>query len=329
MNFRRLVRFLPLALALCGAAVGAMGSSARADDQVTFLLPAQIYRPALAPWVLAKVRGYYKAEGLDLELQSVTGGAEVAKQVGIGNAAMGEAVCDATIIVRSNGVPIKAVGLIGGGSFTQLIVNADSSITSPADLKGKTVSVFAYQDTTYYALLGAIYSAGLTKSDVDIVAGGPTNVWAMFLDKRAQAMGVAPDYIAIVTAKGAKVRVIPINDYFPTMAQAILASDKMIAERPEVVRKVVRATLRGMQAIVDDTDGALADYIKATPENAGNAKEIRRVFDYYKQYVFGGQAVPGAIDPKRLATVQDFYVKQGIVAKKLPLDALYTNQFVQ
>lgn len=306
-----------------------IAAPACAAEKITFLLPAQIYRPALAPWVLAKVRGYYAAEGLDLDLQSVTGGAEVAKQVGLGNAALGEAVCDATIIVRANGVPVKAVGLIGGGSFTQLIVDEDSPIRGPADLKGKTVSVFAYQDTTYYALLGAIYGAGLTKSDVDIVAGGPTNVWTMFLEKKAQAMGVAPDYIAIVTAKGAKVRVIPINDYFPTMAQAILASDKMIAERPDTIRKVVRATLRGMDAIVQDPDAALADYIKATPENAGNAPQIRRVFDYYKQYVFGGQAVPGEIDAKRLATVEDFYVKQGIVAQKVPLDELYTNAFVK
>lgn len=323
MNRRRLAVLLPL-LALVAAA-----ASARAADKITFLLPAQTYRPALAPFVLAEVRGYYKDEGLDLKLQSVTGGAEVAKQVGLGNAAMGEAVCDATIIVRANGVPVKAVGLLGGGSFTQLIVYADGPIEKPADLKGKTVSVFAYQDTTYYALLGAIYSAGLTKADVNIVAGGPTNVWTLFLEKKAQAMGVAPDYIAIVTGKGAKVRVIPINDYFPTMAQAILASDKMIAERPQTIRKVVHATLRGVQAIVDDPDAALADYIKATPENADNAQRIRRVFDYYKKYVFTPQKVPGAIDPKRLAKVQEFYLKQGIVQKKEPLDALYTNRFVE
>jgi NitT/TauT family transport system substrate-binding protein len=35
------------------------------------------------------------------------------------------------------------------------------------------------------------------------------------------------------------------------------------------------------------------------------------------------------MDPERLAAVQKFYVREGIVAKESPLADLYTNQFVQ
>jgi NitT/TauT family transport system substrate-binding protein len=35
------------------------------------------------------------------------------------------------------------------------------------------------------------------------------------------------------------------------------------------------------------------------------------------------------MDPKRLAAVQTFYVKEGIVPKATPIDELYTNQFVK
>jgi NitT/TauT family transport system substrate-binding protein len=35
------------------------------------------------------------------------------------------------------------------------------------------------------------------------------------------------------------------------------------------------------------------------------------------------------VDPERLAAVQKFYVKEGIVPKEVPLAELYTNQFVQ
>ena len=310
------------------AALALAGGGARAAETLTFLLPAQLFRPALSPWVLAKERHYYEKEGLDVEFQIVTGGAEVAKQVGVGNAAMGEAVADATIIVRANGVPVKSVGLIGGGSFTQLIVHDASPIETPADLKGKTVTVFSYQDTTYYALLGALADAGLTKNDVNIIAAGPTNVWTMFLDGKSDAMGVAPDYIAYVTKAGAKVRVIPISQYFPTMAQTILASDVMIAKRPDLIRKVVRATLHGMGDVLKDPDGAARDFVKATPENADKEPEIRQVLEYYDKYVFSGQKRPGEMDAGRLAKLEDYYVKQHIVDKAVPIKELYTNAFV-
>jgi NitT/TauT family transport system substrate-binding protein len=324
-NARRIHAILPAVLAAFALACG----GAQAAEKVTFLLPAQLFRPALSPWVLAKERHYYEKEGLDLEFQIVTGGAEVAKQVGVGNAAMGEAVADATIIVRANGVPVKAVGLIGGGSFTQLIVREDSPIMTPTDLKGRTITVFAYQDTTYYALLGALANGGLTKNDVNIVAGGPTNTWTMFVAKTSDAMGVAPDYIAYVTKAGVKVRVIPISQYFPTMAQTILASDETIAKRPDLIRKVVRATLRGMADILKDPDGATHDFVKATPENADREPELRQVIAYYDKYVFSGQDTPGEMDETRLAKLQDYYVKQHIVDKAVPVTELYTNAFVK
>jgi NitT/TauT family transport system substrate-binding protein len=44
----------------------------------------------------------------------------------------------------------------------------------------------------------------------------------------------------------------PTKDYFQSMSQAILTSDKMIAEKPEMVRAIVKATLRGMKYVMDD-----------------------------------------------------------------------------
>src|SRR6185437_14058575 len=115
---------------------------------------------------------------------TVGGGAEVAKQVGVGNAEMGDAIGDASIIVREHGVPIKSVAAIGGGSITQIIVREDSPIKSPADLKGKTITVLSYQDTTYYALLGALARFGLTKDDVNVIGAGPSNIWTLFLNRK-------------------------------------------------------------------------------------------------------------------------------------------------
>src|ERR1700680_1869513 len=49
-------------------------------ERVTYLLPAPIYLPAFGPWIIARQRGYYAAEGLEINFETARGGADVAKQ---------------------------------------------------------------------------------------------------------------------------------------------------------------------------------------------------------------------------------------------------------
>jgi NitT/TauT family transport system substrate-binding protein len=302
---------------------------AAAAEKVTYLLPAPAARPAFGPWMVAKQRGYYAKEGLEIDFQTAAGGVDVAKQVGVGNAPIGGALGDTPIIVRANGVPVKAVAVLGGGGLAQLIVHADSAIKSPADLKGKTVTVLSYQDTTYYALLGMLAHVGLTKNDVNVLAGGPSNIWKLFLVGQSDAIASAPDYIGYVTEAGATIRVIPGDRYFQSMAQAVLASDTMIKENPDLIRRLVRATLHGMQDVIDDPQGAARDFVKAAPENTGREQVVAEIFTYYNQYVYAGQTKPGAMDEQRLTALQDFYVAQGIARTASPVKELYTNEFVE
>jgi len=205
----------------------------------------------------------------------------------------------------------------------------DSPIKTPKDLKGKTVAVMAYQDTTYYALLGMLASVGLTKNDVNAQAVGPTNIWKLMLAKQADAGALVPDWIVDLQSAGAKVRVMPATDYFPSMAQTIVASDEVIKEKPELLKKLVAATLHGMKDIIADPEGAARDFVKANPESAGQEAKTAEVFKLYVKYNYGGQKVPGEIDPDRLAKLQDFYLKQGIIEHATPVNELYTNEFVK
>jgi NitT/TauT family transport system substrate-binding protein len=305
------------------------GSAANAAEKVTYLLPAPAFLPAFGPWMLAKQRGYFEKEGLDVDFEAAKGGADAAKQVGAGNAVIGGAIGDTPIIVRANGVPVKAVALLGGGGLMQLVLHADSPIKGPADLKGKTITVMAYQDTTYYALLGMLAKVGLTKNDVNAQAVGATNIWKMFVAGQSDAMASVPDWTVEAEEAGAKVRVIPADEYFQSMAQVVIASDTVIKEKPELIRKLVRATIHGVEDIMADPKGAAVDYVKAVPQRAGQERQMGLVFEQYNKYVYAGQAKLGVMDVKRLAALQDFYVKQGIVEKATPIADLYTDEFVQ
>ncbi len=317
-----------LAFALATGLGGLAPRNAAAAEEVTYLLPAPPFLPAFAPWMLAKARGYYEAEGLKVSFKAAKGGVDVAKQIGAGNAVIGGGIGDTPIIVRANGIPVKAVAVLGGRSLMQLAVDGDKGIKGPADLKGRTVTAMSYQDTTYYALLGMLASVGLTKHDVQIEAAGPAGVWKLFIAGKSDAMAAVPDWIGIARGAGKNVTVIPADEYFKSMAQAVLASDETIAKRPELIRKLVRATLKGMKDIMADPAGAARDYVAAVPQHKGKEKAMEAVFRLYNTYVYPGQKVLGAMDPERLDALQKFYVEQGIVRKATPLEDLYTNAFV-
>lgn len=299
-----------------------------APEEVTYLLPAPATLPAFAPWMLAQQNGYYADENIKVTFVAGKGGVDVAKQIGAGNAVIGGAIGDTPIVVRANGIPVRAVAVLGAGSLTQLAVHDNSSAKSVKDLKGKTLTVMAYTDTTYYALLGSLRKAGLGKSDVDVQAAGPSGVWQLFTANKSEGMAAVPDWVISAEDAGAKVRLLPANEGFQSMAQSILASDETIKKNPELVRRLVRATLRGMQDIMKDPKAATAAYIKAVPSYQGKEASVERVLTMYRDRVYAGQKVLGQIDRSRLDAVQKFYVSEGIVSKATPLDELFTNQFV-
>ena len=316
-----------------GAAFGAglltASRQALAAEEITYLFPAPPILPAFGPIRLAQGKGYFKDAGLEVKFAVGRGGVDVAKQVGAGNAPLGGIVADGPIMVRGNGVPVKIVCVFGGKGFMQLVVREDSGIEKPADLKGKTITVMSYQDTTFYALLGLLASAGLTQQDVNVQSVGPTGVWQFVAEGKSVGMAGVPDWIPPVVAAGVKVRVIKTEDYFPHMAQGIAASDTIIKEKPDMIRKFVRAALRGMKDIMDNPDKTAEEFVSFVPEWKGKEKGVHFAFNMYAKDVYPGQKVLGEADGARLAKLQDFYLAKGFIQKATPVAELYTNEFIK
>ena len=317
---KRMILFLLLAISF---------SVKAQTEEITYLLPAPPFLPAFAPWMLAQQRGYFAQEGLKVNFVTAKGGVDCAVQVGAGNAPIGGAIGDTPIIARAQGVPVKAVALLGGRALAHLAVHDGKGINGPRDLKGRTVSVMAYQDTTYYVLLGMLASAGLNKSDVDAQAAGPAGVWQLFAAGKTDAMSAVPEWIANARAAGVKLKIYESDQYFNSMAQVVIASEKTIKERPDLVRKVVRATLKGVRDIMTNPKAVIADYLAAVPQYKGREAYIEEVFGLYNTLVYPGQPTLGVIDPARMSALQKFYFQQGIVQKETPVGELYTNDFVQ
>jgi len=302
--------------------------TALAAETITYLFPAPPSLPAFGPIRLAKGKGYFTEVGIDVNFAVGRGGVDVAKQVGAGNAPLGGIVADGPIMVRQNGVPIKIVAVFGGRGFMQLVVRDDSGIEKPADLKGKTISVMSFQDTTYYALLGLLASVGLTQDDLNVQSAGPSGVWEFVATGKSAGMAGVPDWIPPVQAAGVKVKVIPTDSFFPHMAQAIGVSDQVLKERPELVGNFVKAALRGMKDIMDDPNKAADDFVSFVPEWKGKEGAVKATFNYYATLVYPGQPRLGEVNVERLSNLQDFYLAKGIIQRKSPVEDLYTNQFI-
>src|SRR5262249_41376474 len=172
-------------------------------------------------------------------------------------------------------------------------------------------------------------SVGLSQNDVNIQGAGPVGVWESVATGKSVGMAGVPDWIPPVEAAGVKVKILPTDEFFPHMAQGIATSDQLIKEKPDLIRRFVKAALRGMKDIMDDPDKAADAFVQFVPDWKGKEASVKTAFNYYTRLVYVGQSQLGAVDADRLGKLQDFYLAKGIIQRKTPVEELYTNEFVK
>jgi len=312
-------------------ATAALGRPALAAAKpMTYLLPAPATLPAFLPFQLAKKRDYFAANGLAVTFQTGRGGADVAKQVGVGNADVGGGVGETSMIVRSNGVPIRGVALLGQRPLFELDTRKASNVHTIDDLRGKKIGVTSYQDTGYYALLAVLANRGIKRTEVEVDQVGPAGVTQLMIAKSLDGIMGVPEWSDTIEAAGVPLDFFPIDKIFPAMAQAIMASDKIIQDKPDIVGGCVKAVLQAVRDCIADPREAAKDYVAAVPQHSGKEVEIERILRRYVADVYRTDppSALGRFDPERLRSVQKFYVENKIVEHAVPIDDLYTNKFV-
>ena len=303
---------------------------ARAAELVTYLFPAPDFLPAFAPFQIAKARGYFSEAGLDVTFRVGKGGADVAKQVALGNADLGGATIDTALLVRANGLPVKAVAMLGTGPLYQIVVRRSANVHALADLKGKRVGVFGYQDSGFYNLQAALSRVGLTRDDVSIQAVGPAGLVQLMVSGNLDAVSAVPETTAAIEAAGISVDAYAITDFFPGMAQVVVASEDTILKRPVQIRGFVAALLKAIKDIEADPDGMARLYTQVVPQGAGNEAMVADVMRRYARIVYrsGDAARFGAINPAKVQEMEDLYVQAGILPKAEPPGAAFTNDLI-
>lgn len=301
-----------------------------APEPMTYLFPAPSFLPAFIPFHVARKRGYFEANNLAVSVQTARGGVDVAKQVGAGNADFGNALGDTPIIVRPNGIPVRAVALLGQNPLFQIVARKAVNVKSIAGLRGKKIGVTSYQEAGYYALLAVLSANGLKRSDVQIEAVGPAGMTQLMIAKALDATMTVIEWADAIETAGIELDYFRIDKFFPAMPQAILASDMTIKQRPTLIAAFVKTQLQAVRDCIDDPANAARDFVSIVPQYSGREAMVERVLRRYVNDVYRTEppSALGRLEAERFRIVQSFYLQNKIISAPSPIDTLFTNAFV-
>lgn len=237
-----------LIAALVSTLAAAAAPAARAAD-VNFITDFG-FNGRHAYFYVAREKGYYKAEGFDVNFVRGQGSADAIKKVAAGVASFGFADAGSLVLARGNdGVPVKLVSIVYAKPPQAIFAIKGSGITSPKDLEGRTVADTA---SSSVRLLFPAFAkaAGIDASKVKWVVADASALPSLLANGRADAICQFSVGEPLIAASVAPKDVVRINygdaglDYY---GNGLIASEDMIAKNPEQVKAFVRATIKGMK----------------------------------------------------------------------------------
>jgi NitT/TauT family transport system substrate-binding protein len=262
MKRARAILLLVAAIALVG-----LTAEAQAPTKVVFALNWFAVGDHAAYWV-ALDRGYYKARGLEVELQNSKGSGDSIAKVDSGRADVG--LADAVVVIPrvAQGAKIKVVGAVFDLTPLNIWTRKDTGITKPKDLEGKLLAAPA-GDAQRQLFPAFAKLNGVDESKVKWLSIEPAAKFVALSEQRADAV---PDYTTgqpfweKAVGKDNLVRM-PWSQYgFDTYSMSIMASDKTVNERPKVLRDFLAASYLGWRDVMQDPKAALEIFKKRVPD---------------------------------------------------------------
>lgn len=325
-------------LFLCAATAMAFASPAlHAADPVKlkFTLDWRFEGPS-APFLLAKSKGYFAAEGLDVEIDAGNGSAGALTRVATGAYDMGFADFNALIEheAKTPGSKIQGVYMVYNSTPAAVLALKKSGISKPADLAGKTLAApifdggrkawpafakangMAVDAVKWQTVEPAIRETLLARGDVDGITGFYfTSVLNL------EARGVKPEDIVALRY--------PENGV-EFYGNTVIASPKMLSEKPKAVEGFVRALNKAMLETIANPEAAVA-YVKERDPLINVELETRRLKLAFDSVVVTPETRKlglGAVDADRLArSVSDVVSAFGLPATPVATE-LFTSAYL-
>jgi NitT/TauT family transport system substrate-binding protein len=250
-------------------------------------------------------RGYYRDAGLEVKIVRGQGDANAIRQIGAGNAMLGFADPANVILARANDqIPVKLVAIVNRKPPQAIFCREDTGLKKPKDLEGNAIGTTAGASvpTLFPAFAKA---AGIDARMVRWVLASIESLPGLLATNKVSCVGQFTPGEALLQSQygsGKLVRFAYSDAGLSYYSSGIVATDATIASKPDLVRRFVAATIRGMKDAFADPAAAGAIMQKIVPQvDATVAKKETEAVAELAQ--IPGQPL-GEIDPPRIdATV--------------------------
>ena len=313
---------LAIGLTGCGKKAGSASAGSAAPVKVRFQTD-WFPQPEHGGYYQALAKGYYAAEGLDVEILPGGPNAQVMAGVATGRADLGMTDGDDVIVAVARGVPLKMVGAEMQHEAQGILFHAEHPLQSLHDLQGRTLMAGA--GSTWLEFLrkkvGVEFNLIPLVGDLARFMNNPEFVQQCFVTNEP----------FFARQRGANVGTLLIASDSYEPYRVMFTSDRFLAEHPDIVGKFVRASIKGW---VDYLTGDAAPGNKLiaakrddlTPEFM--AFSIKSMNDY--KLVLGDPAKgeePGQLKAARLEKQIKLLQEIGVLDKPVALKDVVSFEF--
>ncbi len=214
----------------------------RAADRIRFAYPAKSLN--YLPVMLARDKGIYQTEGIDLQMVLVTSPVQV---TALTTADIDFSGAQSQVMAgAARGLPVKVVGFITTKPSFWLM--AKPEIKSMSELKGKIIGITAIGSSTDTLARALLSKSGLTPDkDFTLFGTGTTsNILVALKGGSIDAGVLSPPFNAMAKLMGFRTLAY-FGDHFEQSLSGIGTSDRMVRERPDTVKRGTLKSLRYVQ----------------------------------------------------------------------------------
>lgn len=303
---------------------------AAAAQKITFTLDFE-YAGRHAYYFVALEKGFYREAGLDVEIVRGSGSADAIRAVGAGRAPLGFADTGTLVISRtSHGLPVKVVAMVYNRAPHCIFCLEEAGVRAPKDLEGKKIATPpGSASTTMFPAF--VRATGINADRVTRVAVDTSALPAVLASRQVDCVSlfyVAQPLLERRLAPKKITRLLYADAGLEFYSNGIIVSDAFLKDNPDVVRRFVAATVRGMEASFADPAEAGRIMNKHHPqiEPALGQAEIEIVRELAVTPLTRARGL-GYIDPKKMEQTRDVVAEAFNVTKRLPIEDFYAPGF--
>lgn len=294
-------------------------------DEVTVQLK-WVHQAQFAGIYVAQEKGYYAQENIKLTLGEGGPGINVIEQIIAGQADLGVAAPEDILIQRSQGADIVALATIFRRNPTVFMALPESGITRPADLLGKRVSVGGVVE--FEMQLNAMFEK--LALDIEQIEIAPHSYdLAPLYDGDVDSTALySTGGLIRARQEGYEFNLIWPDDYGVHMyADTLITTGQMVRENPDLVLRFLRATLRGWQEAIEDTEMAVEMTMRYARED--DPAMQAQMMSASMPLIHTGEDHIGWMRLEIWQAMYDILLEQGMLDKALNVDEVYTMKFLQ